>query len=181
MDNEELARLIRRSLRRSSRVEIDGLGVFERSDAGRVYLREVNRVRIFIAYATEDGEKAERLFDALRERGYSPWLDRRKLLPGQNWPRRIEDAISNADFFVACFSGNSVKKRGGFQAEVRYALDCANRLPIDDVFLIPVRLDDCRIPARIQRETQYVDLFPDFEAGVGRVVATVEARRRDAA
>ena len=74
-----------------------------------------------------------------------------------------------------------MKKRGGFQSEVRYALDCANRLPVDDVFLIPVRLDDCRVPARIQRETQYVDLFPSFEAGVERAVAAIEARRRDAA
>jgi len=179
MNNEQLADLIRRSLRRSRRVEIDGLGVFERGHAGRVSLRRANRPRIFIAYATEDIVAAERLYQALGSRGYAPWLDRRKLLPGQNWPRRIEDAISNADYFIASFSSRSVKKRGGFQAEVRFALDCATRLPIDDVFLIPVRLDDCRVPARIQRETQYVDLFPSFAVGVERVVAAIEARRRD--
>ena len=181
MDNEQLADLIRRSLKRSRRVEIDGLGVFERGNTGRVSLREINRPRVFIAYATEDIATAEQLFDALRARGYAPWLDRRKLLPGQNWPRRIEEAIASADFFVACFSSRSVKKRGGFQAEVRYALDCARRLPIDDVFLIPVRVDDCRVPVRIQRETQYVDLFPDFEGGLERVVETIETRRREAA
>lgn len=181
MTNEQLAELIRLSLKRARCVEVDGLGVFRRDQGGRVTLHDANRLRIFIAYATEDAESAERLFDALRLRGYAPWLDRRRLLPGQNWPRRIEDAIANADYFVACFSTNSVKKRGGFQAEVRYALDCARRLPIDDVFLIPVRLDECRVPARIQRETQYVDLFPDFEAGVNQVVAAVESRRRDAA
>jgi hypothetical protein len=181
MDNEQLADLIRRSLKRSRRVEIDGLGVFEIGNTGRVSLRQANRPRVFIAYATEDIATAERLFHALRARGLAPWLDRRKLLPGQNWPRRIEDAIANSDFFIACFSSNSVKKRGGFQAEVRYALDCAKRLPIDDVFLIPVRLDDCRVPLRIQRETQYVDLYPDFEAGMARIVSTIEARRREAA
>ena len=181
MDNEQLADLIRRSLKRCRRVEIDGLGVFERGSTGRVLLREMNRLRIFIAYATEDIATAEKLFHVLRARGYAPWLDRRRLLPGQNWPRRIEDAIASADFFIACFSTRSVKKRGGFQAEVRYALDCATRLPIDDVFLVPVRLDDCRVPVRIQRETQYVDLFPDFDAGMEKVVATIEARRREAA
>lgn len=181
MDNEELADLIRRSLKRSRRVEIDGLGIFERRDTGRVSFQQENRLRVFIAYATEDFAIAQRLFIELRNRGYTPWLDRRKLLPGQNWPRRIEDAIAGADFFIACFSSKSVKKRGCFQAEVRFALDCASRLPIDDVFLIPVRLDDCRVPARIQRETQYVDLFPDFLAGVECVIATIEARRREAA
>jgi hypothetical protein len=181
MNNEQLAELVLRCLKRTRRVEIDGLGVFERDDAGRVSLREMNRPRVFIAYATEDFAAAERLFDLLVARGYAPWLDRRRLLPGQNWPRRIEDAIASADFFIACFSTNSVRKRGGFQAEVRYALDCAKRLPIDDVFLVPVRLDDCRVPVRIQRETQYVDLFPDFEWGVARVVTTIELRRREAA
>jgi hypothetical protein len=181
MSNELLAQLIRRWLKRTRRVEIDGLGVFSIGSKGRVSLRDANRPRIFIAYATEDAAMAERLFQAFRSRGYAPWLDRRKLLPGQNWPRRIEDAIASADFFVACFSSHSVRKRGGFQSEVRYALDCASRIPIDDVFLIPVRLDECRVPQRIQREIQYVDLFPDFEAGVERVLAVVEARRRDAA
>jgi hypothetical protein len=181
MNNGELAHLIRRALKRSRIVEIDGLGVFARGITGRVSLRDANRVRIFIAYATEDVSMAEKLFQVLKARGYSPWLDRRRLLPGQNWPRRIDDAIANADFFIACFSIRSVRKRGGFQSEVRYALDCARRLPIDDVFLIPVRLDDCHVPARIQRETQYVDLFPGFDAGVERVVAAIEDRRREAA
>lgn len=181
MDKEQLADLIRRSLKRSRRVEIDGLGVFERGQTGRVSLREANRLRIFIAYASEDIAAASSLYKELRARGYAPWLDRKRLLPGQNWPRRIEDAIANADFFLACFSSNSVKKRGGFQSEVRFALDCARRLPIDDVFVIPARLDECRVPLRIQQETQYVDLFPNFETGVERVVATIETRRKEAA
>ncbi len=181
MDREQLAHVITRALRRSRRVEIDGLGVFERGENGRISLRVAKRPRIFIAYATEDFIAADRLYSAFRGRGYSPWLDKRNLLPGQNWPRRIEDAIASADFFVACFSANSVRKRGGFQAEVRFALDCARKRPVDEVFLVPVRLDECPVPSRIQRETQYVDLFPEFEAGVSRVLATIETRMREAA
>lgn len=96
------------------------------------------------------------------------------MLPGQNWPRRIEDAIASSDFFIACFSKRSVRKRGAFQTEIRFALDCAGRVPLDDVFIIPVRLDDCRVPARIQKETQYVDLFPDWRSGLQRVFRIIE-------
>ena len=53
----------------------------------------------------------DRLFDGLETRGLSPWLDRRKLLPGQNWPRAIEEAIETSDFFIACFSRLSVPRR----------------------------------------------------------------------
>ncbi len=170
MSAEELALLICRSLQRSPAVEVDGLGVFTRGSNGRIGFRRANQPRVFIAYAAEDADFADRLFSCLEAWGCTPWLDRRMLLPGQDWPRRIQDAIENSDFFIACFSRTSVNKRGGFQAELRQALDCARKIPLDDVFLIPVRLDDCRVPTRIQRETQYVDLFPDWEAGVTRVL-----------
>jgi hypothetical protein len=176
----ELSHLIREKLAECRRVEIDGLGVFVRDSDG-VRFRKARGPQVFIAYAIEDVSFALRLYAALESRGYRPWLDRRKLLPGQNWVRRIEDAISNSDFFVACFSSRSVRKRGGFQAEIRYALDCARRIPLDDVFMIPLRLDQCRVPRRIERETQYVDMFPDFEAGLARIVQIVEAQLRAAA
>jgi len=38
---------------------------------------------------------------------------------------------------------------GGFQAEIRYALDCARRIPLDEIFVVPVRLDACRVPRSI--------------------------------
>ncbi len=178
MNADELAGLICRSLQRSPAVEIDGLGVFARDSSGRISFRNGNLPRVFIAYAVEDSELADRLFYCLESRGCAPWLDRRKLMPGQDWPRRIQDAIENSDFFIACFSRNSVNKRGGFQVEVRQALDCARKIPLDDVFLIPARLDDCKIPVRIQRETQYVDLFPDWDAGIARILTIISKQRR---
>ena len=167
----QVARLVRRCLAEGTSVEIDGLGTFL-PDA-RCGFRFVprNRPKVFVAYVQEDAHAAERLFEALEGHGFDPWMDRRKLLPGQNWPRAIENAIDTSDFVVACFSRNSVRKKGGFQAEIRYALDCMQRVPLDEVFLIPVRLDASPVPARIQREFQYIDLFPDWERGVRHLVS----------
>jgi hypothetical protein len=106
-------------------------------------------------------------------------MDRRKLMPGQNWPRAIQNAMETSDFAVTCFSRNSVGKRGGFQAEIRYALDCASRIPLEEIFLVPVRLDDCRVPVRIQREVQYVDLFPDWKKGFQRVMRIMKAQAKE--
>jgi hypothetical protein len=182
MTIEDLARWIRQSLKPNHALNIDGLGTFARGrDSEEISFRGVNPPRIFIAYGKEDSAIADRLYRELEHLGFAAWLDRKKLLPGQNWRRRIEDAISNADFFIACFSTRSVKKRGGFQAEIRFALDCARRVPLDEVFLIPVRLDDCTVPMRIQREMQYVDLFPHWKDGLERVLAIIEAQLRKAA
>jgi hypothetical protein len=173
--SEQLADIVRQCLREGKAVEIDGLGIFVPD--GETFRFEASTApRVFIAYVQEDAARAEHLFNDLAASGFDPWMDRRKLLPGQNWPRAIEAAIDSAHFVVACFSRHSVRKTGGFQAEIRYALDCARRLPLDDVFLIPVRLDDCRMPARIRREIHYIDLFPDWRRGLDQLVAMMRAQ-----
>jgi hypothetical protein len=176
--SEQVAQLVRRCLEEGKSVEIDGLGVFERDKGGHYKFIALSRPKIFLGYVEEDLPVANRLFESLQARGFAPWLDRRKLLPGQNWPRAIEEAIETSDFFVGCFSSLSVRKKGSFQAEIRYALDCARRVPLDETFLIPVRLDDCRVPAKIRREIQYIDLFPDWNRGLGRIASVVEKQFR---
>ncbi len=177
---EHLAEIVIRSLAQGKAVEIDGLGVFY-PDAAHGCRFEPNRTpQVFVAYVREDQALAERLFDAFESAGFRAWMDVRKLLPGQNWPRAIEAAIESSEFFLACFSENSVDKKGGFQAEIRYALDCARRMPLDQIFVVPVRLNACRVPRSIQRELQYVDLFPDWQIGVRRLVTMMrrETQRR---
>ena len=171
----ELAQVVLRALAQGRAVEIDGLGVFY-PDFERGCRFEARPPQVFIAYVKEDQPQAERLYRSLEAAGFSPWIDIRRLLPGQNWPRGIEMAIETSDFFIACFSSNSVNKWGGFQSEIRYALDCARRLPLDDIFVVPVRLDACRLPKSIQRELQFVDLFPDWNRGIERVVGMMRRR-----
>lgn len=178
--SERVAEVVRQCLAEGKQVEIDGLGTFV-PDARRGFRFVPHQApTVFLAYVQEDAPRVERLFDALEAGGFAPWMDRRKLLPGQNWPRSIDEAIETSDFFVGCFSRHSVDKKGGFQAEIRYALDCARRVPLDATFLIPVRLDDCRLPRSIHRELHYVDLFPDWNRGVRRLLAAMqrEVRKR---
>lgn len=176
----QLAQVVVRGLAEGKIVEVDGLGVFYPDGAGGMQFEPRNLPQIFIAYVKEDEAPAAQVFDALEAAGFSPWIDVRKLMPGQNWARAIEAAIETSDFFLPCFSRNSVTKWGGFQAEIRYALDCARRVPLDDIFIVPVRLDACRVPRSIQRELQYTDLFPDRTAGLRRLTTHLhrELRRR---
>ena len=183
MTNFDLADLVRRALDAGQAVEIDGLGAFRSTRRGYEFLAQT-RPEVFVAYAAEDLLLAQKLCEDLRAGGCSPWLDKDKLLPGQNWPRAIERAIETADAFVACFSPRSLFKYGQFQSELRYALDCARKRPLEDNpdanFLIPVRLENCAIPKRIADQVQYVDLFPVWDKGVRRVIRAVKrtARRR---
>jgi hypothetical protein len=174
---DKVAGVVREALSRGAAVEIDGLGSFRKTGKGYRF-HPAALPRIFIAYVEEDSAKACRIFESLLRAGFEPWMDKRKLLPGQNWARAIRNALETSDFVVCCFSHHSLNKRGGFQAEMRYALESARRLPLGDVFLLPVRLEECPIPVEIVREMQYVDLFPTWEYGIGRLIEAIRQQIR---
>ncbi len=170
-----LVRLINSVVRQGSAIDLDGVGKFA-LDGGDVVFESSGRTQVFIAYASEDRAEARKLYRALKNEGLEPWMDEQKLLPGQNWPRAIEQAIEVSDYVLICFSRRSVGKRGFFQAEVRYALDVAAFVPLDEIFLLPVRLSDCQVPLQIARKTQHIDLFPDWETGFNALVNVMKKR-----
>ena len=51
-------------------------------------------------------------------------------------------------------------------------------MPLDDIFIVPVRLDDCRVPRSIQKEFQYIDLFPDWARGLWRLLRMMRREKR---
>jgi len=173
---ERILKIIRGALERGQTVEIDGLGTFGTAAGGDYEFISQTKPRVFIAYVEEDLPLARQLRDEIAAAGCSPWMDKDKLLPGQDWPRAIRRAIEISDAFVACFSTPSVAKRGPFQSELRWALRCARRMPLDETFVIPVRFDRCCVPQQIRECSQYVDLFPDWDAGVKKVVRALRQR-----
>jgi len=171
---ELLADVVRQCVQEGHRVRLDGLGTFTATDEhlGLHFIAE-SAPRVFIAYAIEDAEHAQRLYTDLQSAGFNPWLDKRKLMPGQDWRLAIERAIKRSDFFVPCFSKISVRKRGQFPHELRAALQTGKRLPLDDSFIYPVRLEECEVPDKIQSIYQYIDLFGDWEGGVKKLADAI--------
>lgn len=149
-------------------VQVEGLGVFHLGASGVEY--EAPPLSVFIAYVDEDRETAGQLFDALKGAGFDPWMDKRKLRPGEKWVRGVERAIMRSEFFLACFSKRATGKRGQFQAELRFALECAKLRPLDEAFVVPVRLEPCTVPMKLAQDLQWVDLFPDWDRGVQKIV-----------
>ncbi len=129
--------------------------------------------KVFISYAREDLPTGRRLYDELRRYGLDPWLDVEKLLPGQKWKNEIKQAIRESAYFIAVLSQKAVSKRGFVQRELKQALEVLDDFPESDVFVIPVRVNECSPSHERLNELHRVDLFPSFEAGFKKVAAVI--------
>jgi TIR domain-containing protein len=132
---------------------------------------------VFISYAREDSNAARRLYEDLKNAGLSPWLDRESLIAGQNWKLVINKAIKKSRYFIPILSPNSVEKRGFVQKEFKYALDIIDEFPESQIFVIPVRLDDCGISYEKLKDIEYVDLFPDWDKGLQRILQAMKEQQ----
>ncbi len=124
--------------------------------------------QIFISYSRLDESPAMKLYDSLSRQGFSPWLDKMSLLPGQTWESEIKNAIQKSNFVILLLSRNSLDKQGYFHKEIRLALDALETIPSGKIFLIPARLDSCDVPAFL-RTVQWVDLFPNWDDGYKKI------------
>jgi hypothetical protein len=128
---------------------------------------------IFLSYAKEDKKRVRAIYQRLRKERLNPWLDLADLLPGQDWDRTIISAIRNAKFFLVFLSNNSINKRGYVQKEIREALDVAERMPDGELFIIPVRLEECIVPDRLSK-WHWIDIFRPH--GLRKIVNTLRAK-----
>jgi hypothetical protein len=128
---------------------------------------------VFISYAREDRLQAGRLYRDLCEAGIQAWLDEHTLRPGQRWKSVVSDAIRSCRYFLAVLSSSSVSKRGFVQREITQALEMLDEFPESAVYLILARLDSCRPSHAKLLELHWVDLFPDWQQGIERIIGAM--------
>jgi TIR domain-containing protein len=137
---------------------------------------------VFISYVHEDSDHVDRLQDALQAAGIPVWRDTAGLWPGEDWRRKIRQAITgNTLVFIACFSSRSVVRKKSYQNEELFlAIEQLRLRPPDEPWLIPVRFDDCEIPdwdiggGRTLTSIQQVDLFGGrSDEGAARLVVAI--------
>jgi ActR/RegA family two-component response regulator len=134
-------------------------------------------MKIFLSYASEDRNKVDDLYQGLSDAGFHPWMDHRDITPGEEWVRAIGKAIHGSEIFMACLSRHSAGKRGVIQKEIRQALDVYEGMLPDDIYLIPVLLEDCELPERLAK-FQAVRLYqPDGWTRLLHAIELAKARR----
>ena len=108
-------------------------------------------LRAFLCHSSGDKQEVRSLYRRLLADKIDPWLDEEKLLPGQEWQQEIPIAVRESDVVIVCLSRGSVDKEGYVQKEIKYALDVADEKPEGTIFLIPLKLEECKVPQRLSR------------------------------
>jgi CheY-like chemotaxis protein len=133
--------------------------------------------QVFLSYAGPDAERVKAIYEKLAATEFTPWMAAVDIRVGEAWEYAIEQAINRSDFFIACLTNNSLK-RGYLQQEIRRALEIWRRMLQSDIFLLPVRLEQCTVPESLA-SFQRADLF--LPGGWERLIASLEEgmRRRN--
>jgi Leucine-rich repeat (LRR) protein len=134
---------------------------------------------IFISYAhfEEDEKAAIKLYEQFKSIGQEVWLDKISISGGKDWEYEIGNAIEQSRYFVAVLSSNSVNKVGYIQKELRKAINKLDEFPPDSVYVIPVRINECRPKHLRLAQLQWIEMFPDWDYGVKRLLASIGLTR----
>lgn len=123
-------------------------------------LDEITRsLNVFICYASQDKQKVRILYNSLRDKKWiRPWLDKEEILAGQDFDTEIQRALRQSDVIIVCLSKASIHKEGYIQKEFKQALDISKEKPKGEIFIIPLRLDECNVPDDLNN-LQWLDYF----------------------
>jgi len=134
---------------------------------------------VFVSYCRDNLQEASRLREDLTQAGFSVWWDQ-DILGGQDWKQAIDTAMEKCRAVVVCFSKEvSDRDRSGIYPELANAVEKYRSLKPGQTFILPIRFSECEIPyikfdaTRRLADIQYIDLFPDWEVGMARLIASL--------
>ena len=100
---------------------------------------------MFLSYASQDAEAAQRICDALHAAGVEVWFDQSKLAGGDAWDAKIRGQINACALFVPVISAATQARREGyFRLEWKLAAQRTHMMSERTAFLLPVVLDATR-------------------------------------
>lgn len=105
--------------------------------------KEIISASIFLSYSRPDQEEVEKIYRYLKLNSHAPYMDTEDLIGGENWEEALYKAIESSEIFIFCISKNSLERRGVLRKEVRRALEKLEGMLRDDIYVIPIRLEDC--------------------------------------
>jgi hypothetical protein len=136
------------------------------------------RPRVFISYAREDSDLANRVCLLLQTSNFEPWLDRESLAGGDLWDQRIREQLEDADYVLVLYTPALSRKRDSYvNKEIALARDRA--LAVRGTFLIPLRTAEIVPEDRVDELSEYQEMTLRTEYFDEDIAKVLSIMRRD--
>jgi len=97
---------------------------------------------VFLSYASQDAEPAQRICEALRAAGIEVFLDQSELRGGDAWDQKIRQEIHDCLLFIPIISQHTQERlEGYFRHEWMLAAERRHHMAEQKAFLVPVVID----------------------------------------
>jgi TolB-like protein/Flp pilus assembly protein TadD len=97
---------------------------------------------VFLSYASQDAQAAQKICDALRAAGIEVFLDQSELRGGDVWDQKIRREIHDCALFIPVISASTASRHEGyFRLEWDLADQRSHMMARSRVFVVPVCLD----------------------------------------
>lgn len=136
------------------------------------------RPRVFISYAREDSNLANRVCHTLDTSNFEPWFDKESLAGGDLWDQRIRDQLEDTDYVLVLYTPALSRKTDSY-VNKEIALARNRALAVRGNYLIPLRTNDLAPEDRIDVLSEYQEMvlrLENFDEDMAKVLSTM---RRD--
>jgi len=100
---------------------------------------------VFLSYASQDAQAAQKICDALRAADIEVFLDQSGLRGGDAWDQKIRHQIHDCALFMPVVSQHTQERlEGYFRLEWKLAVDRSHLMATERPFLVPVVVDGTR-------------------------------------
>ena len=131
------------------------------------------RNALFISHANpEDNSFTMWLGSRLSAAGYDVWADILKLHGGNDWQRKLEDALRNKALKVLLVGTAHGIDKQGVRNEIQIAHNISKKIA-DSEFIIPLRLESFEAPFLIAH-AQYINFEESWANGLAELLETLE-------
>jgi len=135
------------------------------------------REAIFISHAApEDNAFTVWLGAKLAAMGYEVWADVLRLKGGEDWQRKLENALRRRACKVLLVSNPRAVEKQGVRNEIQIATEVARKIG-DDAFIIPLRMEPFEAPFLIAH-AQYIDFTHGWGRGLTELLETLRETYR---
>jgi hypothetical protein len=128
--------------------------------------------KIFISYAHEDKEFAEKLYKELQGMPFEVWWDQAELHVGDDIKEKLDQSLKNSDYLLFISSKNSSSSEWASK-EITKALEMKKKI-------LPV-VSDGTPPPDIIKNIMYADFSASFDDGADRLVQALKSSRHNKA